>query len=354
MKKVLVFPGDDASPEAVLPSLELIKALNLPIGFEIPELDLAKLSQGILPKPLKEQIDSSDAVLFGAASGPTMPILLYLRWGLDNYANLRPVRYIPRTQSVLKNPEVVDYVIVRENLEELYPGREGDLEDLINALPDVTDVTGRKVRDLKPPGKFALRVITENYTRKIAEFAVVTARTRQSKGYPGRVACFTKLNMMKISDGFFNEICESVIRGAGLEYEHYIVDDAARRLVQSPEQFDVIVMPNFYGDVLSDVGAGTVGGLGLAPSGCYGGATPYFEPVHGTAPDIAGKNIINPTATLLSACMMLEHLGFTAESRALEVAIHKTYSAGAVLPVDQGGRASTGDFCKAVLSSISV
>ena len=353
-KKVIVFLGDDAAPEAMRPSIEILKKYELPIEFEIPELDEEKLFQRILPDDLKSKIDQSDAVFFGAASGKTMPILLYLRWGLDNYANLRPVRFIPGTQSVLKNPERVDYLIVRENLEELYPGREGDMSDLITALPDVQDVTGAKVRDLSSSGKFALRVITENYTRKISEFTVEVAKKRQQNGYPGKVACFTKLNMMKQTDGMFHEIAQDVITSAGLEYEHYIVDDAARRLVQSPEQFDVIVMPNFYGDVLSDVGAGTIGGLGLAPSGCYGGPTAYFEPVHGTAPDIAGQNIINPTAALLSGVMMLEFLGFGDEAKNLEDAVRRVYQQGSILPVDQGGEASTDEFCKAISDSIIV
>ncbi|MBI1729543.1 isocitrate/isopropylmalate dehydrogenase family protein [Candidatus Acetothermia bacterium] len=348
LKRVLVFSGDDASPEAVLPSLEILKALKLPIEFVEPELDEKLLLAGKVPPLLKNQIDGADAVLFGAASRKALPILLYLRWGLKNYANLRPVRHIPGAQSPLKNPERIDYVMVRENLEGLYPGREGNLAELVEMLPNVQDATGQRVGDLSTHGKFALRVITEEGTRRIAEFGVEIAKKRKEQGYSGKVSCFTKLNMLKESDGLFQAIVQEVVLKAGLPYDHFIVDDAARRLVQSPEQFDVIVTPNLYGDVLSDVGAATIGGLGLAPSGCYGGSVPYFEPVHGTAPDLAGKNVINPTATLLSSGLMLEYLGFGKEAQRLEAAIYKTYHEGKVLPLDQGGRAKTTEFCQEI------
>lgn len=347
-KRVIVFPGEDASPEAVLPSLDVLKSFRLSIDYRIPELDEAELSEGIVSDELQEQIRSADAVLFGAGSRLALPILLYLRWGLDNYANIRPTFYIEGTRSRLSDPTKIDYVMVRENLEELYPGREGEFAELLEALPHVEDITGTKISELSRDGRYALRIITEKYSRKIAQFTVEVAQKRQSKGYPGRVACFTKKNMLQQTDGLFESVVHEVVAGAGFEYEHYIVDDAARRLVMSPEQFDVIVTPNLYGDVLSDLGSATVGGLGLAPSACYGGETAYFEPVHGTAPDIAGKNIINPTATLLSASMMLEHLGSIAEAQSLEKAIRMVYKEGTVLPVDQGGSATTSEFCEQV------
>ena len=155
--------------------------------------------------------------------------------------------------------------------------------------------------------------------------------------------------MLRQSDGLFRRVTEETVKQyPDLHYEQYIVDDFARRLVASPHDFDVIVMPNLYGDILSDAAAGTIGGLGLAPSGCYGADYAYFESVHGSAPDIAGKNIINPTATMLSAVMMLEYLGFEEAAERLDMAISRVYADGRTLTPDQGGQASTTALCVAV------
>jgi isocitrate/isopropylmalate dehydrogenase len=353
-KRVVVFAGDDASPEAVRPSIELLKNLKLSLDFLEPPLDMAQLQRGVLPYNVKSAIDSSDAVLFGAASGASLPILFYLRWGLETYANVRPVKFIAGCRSPLKNPEKIDYVLVRENLEGLYPGREGEIALLRTCLPDLADSTGRTLKEL-PDGKFALRVITEQRTRRLAEFTVRLALKRKAAGHSGRISCFTKSNMLTQSDGLFRTIIEETVKKhSELPYDHYIVDDAARRLVQSPEQFDVIVTSNLYGDILSDVGAATIGGLGVAPSACYGEMKAYFEPVHGTAPDLAGKNIINPTATLLSCVMMLEYLGFAETALKLEHAIRAVYCTGQTLPVDQGGRATSTEFCQEIQRSLTL
>ena len=351
-KRVCVFAGDEASPEAVLPSLEVLKTLQLPIDYLEPSINKDELKQGRLPSEVKKAIDEADTTLFGAASWLSTPILFYLRWGLETYANVRPNQYMIGCQSPLKNPERVDYLMVRENLEELYPGREGDISLLRERLPEIKDPTGASVKNLKD-GKFALRVITEERTRKLAEFTVRLAYKRKKAGYPGRISCFTKSNMLEQSDGLFKSVVESVVKQhTDLHYDHFIVDDAARRLVASPEQFDVIVLPNLYGDILSDVGAGTIGGLGLTPSACYGDTKAYFEPVHGTAPDLLGKNIINPTATLLSAAMMLDYLGFPDASQQLESCVKAVYREGKIIPVDQGGQATTTAFCEAVKAKL--
>ncbi len=159
--------------------------------------------------------------------------------------------------------------------------------------------------------------------------------------------------MLRETDELFRRIAgEVTAEYPDLEYEEYIVDDFARRIVASPHGLDVVVLPNLYGDILSDEGAGTIGGLGLAPSGCYGAAYAYFEPVHGTAPDIAGKQIINPTATILSAAMILEYLGFPAEAQAIEAAVDRVYAAGVSLTPDQGGVAATEEVVTAVAEEI--
>jgi isocitrate/isopropylmalate dehydrogenase len=155
--------------------------------------------------------------------------------------------------------------------------------------------------------------------------------------------------MLRESDGLFRRVVEETAKEyPDIRYEQYIVDDFARRLVASPLEFDVVVMPNLYGDILSDAAAGTMGGLGLAPSGCYGQNYAYFESVHGSAPDIVGRNIINPTATLLSAVLMLDYLGFEDAAARLDHTISRVYADGRVLTLDQGGSSSTTEFCAAV------
>src|SRR5262245_60486396 len=155
--------------------------------------------------------------------------------------------------------------------------------------------------------------------------------------------------MLPQSDGLFRTVALDAARSyPDIAFESFIVDDFARRLVADPHALDVVVMPNLYGDILSDAAAGLVGGLGLAPSGCYGDDYAYFESVHGTAPDIAGRNVINPTATILSAAMMLDYLGLAEPARRLAAAVTRVYAAGEHLTVDQGGAASTTAFCEAV------
>jgi isocitrate/isopropylmalate dehydrogenase len=167
------------------------------------------------------------------------------------------------------------------------------------------------------------------------------------------VTATSKYNMLRESDELFRRIVEDVSAGyPDIAYEQFIIDDFARRVVQSPHELDVAVMPNLYGDIMSDAAAGTLGGLGLAPSGCYGADYAYFESVHGTAPDLVGQNVINPTATMLSAAMMLEYLGFSAEARRFESAVRKVYAGGRVLTPDQGGNSSTREFTRAVMANL--
>lgn len=352
-KRVAVIPGDDAAPEAVLPVAQLLRSLELDLELVVlPSGEEGRRMYGDrFAQIVREAIDGTDTALFGASSGKT-PGLGYLRWGKGTYANVRPVRYIPGARSPLKDPEGIDYVIVRENMEDLYVGIQGDLSE-IAGVPALAP----RGMDRPPlpagPGKFALKVITEERTARIAEFACRLALQRKAQGKPGKVTVSAKYNALAQPDGLFRRVAtETVARYPELVCEEYIVDDLARRLVASPHEFDVVVLPNLYGDILSDEGAATVGGLGLAPSGCYGDSYAYFEPVHGTAPDIAGRHIINPTATLLSAAMMLEYLGFNDAARRVEEAVFRVYREGRSLTPDQGGTASSEDFCRAVRAYI--
>ncbi|MGE0820765.1 MAG: isocitrate/isopropylmalate dehydrogenase family protein [Candidatus Binatia bacterium] len=349
-KRVVVIPGDDAAPEAMTPTVEILKSLHLDITWtEFPSGDVGVQqygSRGAFDQALREAIEQSDTTLFGSTNGTTGGIN-HLRWGKRTFANVRPARWRPGFRSPLKNPEGIDLVIVRENLEDLYMGIEGDLQQLSSL--SVTSWLTRKPLDTTPTGKFAIKVITEEGSRRIARFAYELARKRKAQGGKGKVTCTSKYNMLRESDGLFRRVVEETAKEyPDIQYGQYIVDDFARRVVASPQEFDVVVMPNLYGDILSDAAAGTIGGLGLAPSGCYGANYAYFESIHGTAPDIAGKNLINPTATLLSAVMMLEYLGYSDAASRLDQAISQVYAEGKTLTHDQGGSASTSAFCHAV------
>jgi isocitrate/isopropylmalate dehydrogenase len=224
---------------------------------------------------------------------------------------------------------------------------EGDLADLAPAQIESATL-GRQVHELGP-GRFALKVITRAGSERVVRFAFELARRRREQGHAGKVTCGTKHNMLPRSDGFFREVAQGVAAEYDdIGFESLIVDDLAHRLVARPGSFDVVVLPNLYGDILSDAATALIGGLGLAPSGCYGEDYAYFESAHGSAPDIAGRGIINPTAMILSGAMMLEHLGLDDAARALVRGVEGVYADGRTLTPDQGGTASTRAFCAAV------
>jgi isocitrate/isopropylmalate dehydrogenase len=348
-RRVVVIEGEDAAPEAVRPSVALLRELAPELEWLHPPVGQAGIDACGSPFPpeAREAIDASDATLFGATSGKSAAALAYLRWGRATYANVRPAVYRRGARSPLADPAGIDFVIVRENLEDLYLFVEGELEALA-PLGLVSPTARRPLAELGA-GRFAIKAITEEGSDRVARFAFELARRRAEPGRPGRVTCGTKHNMLPRSDGLFRERCQRMARAyPDVGFESYIVDDLARRLVAEPHALDVVVLPNQYGDILSDAAAGLVGGLGLAPSGCYGEGYAYFESAHGSAPDIAGQGIINPTATLLSGAMLLDYLGLGAEAARLEAAIDAVYAEGRHLTPDQGGRASTTEFCTAV------
>ncbi len=350
MKQVAVIEGDDAAPEAMRPVIELLQNQNLPLKLVYPIVGQPAIDSFGSPFPAeaRESIDASDATLFGATSGPSGAALMYLRWGKNTYANVRPCRYFPGIASPLVSPDGIDFAIVRENLEDLYVAVEGELSEL-----DFLDRPGRTTR--KPirelgEGRYAIKAITREGTERVVRFAFDLARTR---GKQNKVTCVVKHNMLRESDGFFLEVAKEIAKANDdVEFDHFIVDDFACRMIREPQRFDVVVMPNLYGDVLSDAAGGLLGSLGLAASGCYGDDYAYFEPAHGTAPDIAGKNIINPTATLMTVGMMLEYLGFAGNAARLARAIERVYADGRSLTPDQGGNASTTDMVQAVAEAV--
>lgn len=352
-RTVAAIPGEDAAPEAFFPTVALLDRMRLGIEWTFPPVGQLGLDRHGHPFPeeARKIIDASDATLFGATSGPSALALFYLRWGKKTYANVRPSRWIPGFHSPLADPAAVDLIIVRENLEDLYVRVEGDVDRL--APLGLESVTARRAISEMVPGKFAIKVITEKGAEQVAKFSFELARKRKAAGRPGKLTCGTKHNMLPESDGLFRSVTMRVARDyPDVIFESFIVDDLAHRLVARPQELDVVLLPNLYGDILSDAAAALAGGLGLAASGCYGDEYAYFESAHGTAPDIAGQGIINPTATILSAAMMLEYLGFIDAGRALVRAIERTYSEGRRLTPDQGGSATTEEFCAAVAACL--
>jgi isocitrate/isopropylmalate dehydrogenase len=352
--RVTVVPGDDAAPEAVHVALALLQSMELPIDWDIlPDGEqLAAMGRAESEALLRRAFDDADTVLYGSTSGKTGG-LLYLRWALGTYANVRPIRWRPGLPSPLRSPEGIDYVIVRENIEDLYCGIEGDLTTLrasgIDLRPWGGVVENRYGPQTARDGRFAVKVITRDNTERVARFAFDLARRRRHDGHDGRVTTAVKWNVLPGTDGYFLSVVSEVARQyPDVAFDHYLADDFARRLVAEPHDLDVVLLPNLYGDLFSDEGAATVGGLGVAPSGCYGDDIAYFEPVHGTAPDIAGRGIINPIATILSAALLLRHLGLDGPARRIDTAVDETIAAGDRLTPDIGGSATTAECGAAV------
>jgi isocitrate/isopropylmalate dehydrogenase len=352
MKTIVALPGEGIGIEVVDAACEVLESIGLPLKILHPPQGAAALKEHGTPIPeeTKRAAREADGVLFGAAGPSSSQVVSWLRWEMEAYAGVRPVRFFHGMHSPLVDPEGIDYVILRENSQDLYPGREGDLSELARVMPDLADKTGRTIGHFGA-GRFAVKVVTPAGVERIARFAVELARKRQARGKPGKVTCVTKSNVLPKSDGLFQQISERVVRDAGVEFEHFHVDDMARRLVRFPKAMDVVLCMNLYGDILSDLAAETAGGLGLAPSGCFGDGWAYFESVHGSAPDIAGQGIANPTATILSAAMMLDHIGLGTEAQRLQNAVGRVYHDRKTLTPDQGGSATTRAMAQAVAAA---
>ena len=353
MRQVCVIPGEDAAAEAVEATIALLEAMNLDIVWSWLRSPCATGDAGrrVLTPEARQQIDSCEATLFGATGGPAAPALFYLRWGKGTYANVRPTRWFAGLPSPLADPRGIDFVIVRENLEDTYLGLEGELQDLA-PMGLVSRMAGRPPEELGD-GAYALKVITRAGSERVIRFAFELARARRARGRPGKVTATSKFNMLPRTDGLFIKVAREVAADyPDIASDTLIVDDCAHRLVREPQRLDVLVLPNLYGDILSDAAAGLAGGLGVAASGCYGADYAYFESAHGTAPDIAGKGIVNPTATLFSAAMLLEHLKMYPQATELREAIDAVYAEGKVLTPDHGGTARTSDSCDAVLGNV--
>ena len=330
--RITLIEGDGIGHEVIPAARRVLEATGLPFVFIEAEAGWETFQKygTSVPEETVEKILASDATLFGAATSPTKKVpgffgaIRYLRRRLDLYANVRPAKYHPVPGAV----PGTDLVVVRENTEGLYVEQER----------------------LYARGKVAIadRVITYEASYRIAEYALKLAERRR-----GKLALVHKANVLPLSDGLFLEAAhDAAKRHPTVELEEVIVDACAMRLVREPQKFDVLVMENLFGDILSDLTAGLVGGLGIAPSGNIGDQAAIFEPVHGSAPDIAGKGIANPTATILSAAMMLDHLGETEMARSIEIAVDQVLADGPQTP-DLGGQATTKEFTDAVIRALA-
>src|SRR5215470_17530751 len=328
--KVTLLPGEGIGPEVSSAVRRILEAAGVQIDWE--EID-ARAAEGsgssVLNQTAVDSVRRNGVALKGpmatAVAGGAPSVNVALRKTLDLYANLRPVRNLPGVKSRFEN---VDVVIVRENTEDLYSGLEHEV------VPGVVE---------------SLKIITERASTRIARFAFEYAKRNGRK----KVHAIHKANIMKLSDGLFLKSVRAVAdKYPEIEYKELIVDNACMQIVLDPQQFDVMLLPNLYGDVMSDLAAGLVGGLGVVPSGNIGDNGAMFEAVHGTAPDIAGKGLANPTALLLSAILMLDHLGERSAARRIESALAKIYRDAKHTTKDVGGSATTDQFTDAVIAAL--
>ena len=315
MYKIAVVPGDGIGKEVMEAALHVLDALEVKFDYTFADAgDECKAASGIaLPQETIDIVKGSQACLFGAAGESAADVIVRLRQELELYVNLRPVKSYPGTKALFDN---LDFVIVRENTEDLYIGLEEETEE----------------------GATALRVTTRNAVERICKFAFNYAEENGRD----KVTAVHKANVLKKTDGLFKDIFYKVAEDyKGIETDDRYVDATAMFFITNPQMFNVIVTTNLFGDILSDEGAGLVGGLGLIPSANIGENSGLFEPVHGSAPDIAGKNIANPSAMILSAVMMLDYLKEHDAARAVENALIEVLSEGKVITGDIGGNAST-------------
>ena len=350
MKNIVALPGEGIGVEVVEATCELLAAASVPVKILTPPQITAPGSP--VPEETQRICREADAVLFGAAGPSTTRVVGWLRWEMDAWAGVRPAKFYGGMRSPLADADGIDLVVIRENSEGMYPGREGELPELARTLPGLRDRFGRGL-ERHGDGRFAVKVVTRRGAERVARFACELARRRKARGHAGKVTCVTKSNVLPQTDGLFQQtVAETVSRYPDLAFEHFHVDDAARRLVRFPNTLDVVLCMNQYGDILSDVAGEVAGGLGVAPSANFGeDGWAYFESVHGSAPDIAGKGIANPTGTLLSAVLMLEHVGLSAEAARLEAAVARVYRDGKSLTPDQRGTATTKQMTAAVLAA---
>ena len=330
---VTLIPGDGIGPELAEAAKRVLEATGIAFDWDVQEAGEATIaSEGTpLPDRVIESIRANGVALKGPITTPVgsgfRSVNVGLRQALELYANVRPARTLAGVESRYQD---VDLIIVRENTEDLYAG----IEHRVG--PDAAE---------------SIKIITRDASQRIARYAFEYAVRNNRR----KVTAVHKANIMKLSDGLFLESAQQVAAEytGRVEFEDRIVDNMCMQLVQKPELYDVLVLPNLYGDIVSDLAAGLVGGLGVAPGANIGVTSAVFEPVHGSAPKYAGQNKANPTALILSGALMLRHLGETDAADAVESATRAVIAEGTTVTYDLGGSAGTSDFAEAVATRLS-
>jgi isocitrate dehydrogenase (NAD+) len=330
-RPVTLIPGDGIGPEVTRAATRVIEAAGGRIKWDVQQAGAAGLA--LHGNPIPDALLASLRRTRVGLKGPLetqvaagyRSVNVTLRKTFDLYANVRPVRSLPGIRTPFSR---VDLIVVRENTEDVYSGIEHEV------APGVVE---------------SVKVITARASHRIAEFAFELARRERRR----KVVAIHKANIMKLSDGLFLKCARNVSRGYGrIGYSELIVDNACMQLVLRPQEFDVLLLENLYGDIVSDLCAGLVGGLGVVPGANLGKRHAIFEAVHGTAPDIAGKDQANPLATILSGVMMLRHLGQRRPAARIERAVHRLLAAGKVRTRDLGGRATTSEVTERLIKMV--
>ncbi len=329
---ITLIPGDGIGPEVTRPTQEIIQAAGVKIEWEtfLAGAEALERHGKTVSEELRYSIKKNNVALKGPLTTPVgegfSSANVELRKTLDLYANLRPVKSLPGVKSRYEN---VDLIVIRENTEDLYSG----IEHVV--VPGVVE---------------SLKIITEKASTRIAEFAFKLARSEGRK----KVTAVHKANIMKLSDGLFLNCAKKVAKGfQKIQYNEVIVDNACMQLVLNPLQYDILLLENLYGDIVSDVAAGLVGGLGLVPGANIGEDCAVFETVHGSAPDIKGKNKANPTAMILAAIMMLKHIGEAEAAERIYSALVNVFTKRKVFTPDLGGSATTTVFAAAIIKELT-
>lgn len=331
MHNITLIPGDGIGPEITDSVIKIIDAAGLKINWDVQNAgaDIAETEGNPLPQRVIDSIKKNKVALKAPVTTPIgkgfRSVNVALRKELDLYANLRPCKNLPGIKTRFED---VNLIIVRENTEDLYAGIERQID------ADTAE---------------SIKIITRKASLRIAEFAFDYARKFGRK----TVTAVSKANICKLTDGLFLTCAKEIAQKyPEIEYKEILVDNLCMQLVQNPEKFDVLLLPNLYGDIVSDLGAGIIGGLGVAQGANIGMDYAVFEPVHGSAPDIKGQNKANPTALLLSAIEMLKHIGEVDTADKINNALMKTLSEGKVLTCDLGGSASTTEFTEEVIKNL--
>jgi isocitrate dehydrogenase (NAD+) len=330
--RVTLIPGDGIGPELAQATRRVLDATGVEFDWEVVDAGESCIAEygTPLPERVLESIRRNRVAIKGPITTPIgegfRSVNVTLRQALDLYANLRPAKFIPGIESRYDD---IDLVIVRENTEDLYAG----IEHMVG-------------RDAAESIKIITRFASERIARFAFEYAVANGRRK--------VTAVHKANIMKLSDGLFLESCRTIAAEyeGWIEFEDRIVDNMCMQLVQKPDLYDVLVLPNLYGDIVSDLAAGLVGGLGVAPGANIGVEAAVFEPVHGSAPKYAGQNKANPTAMILSGALMLRHLGRPDAGARVEQALQEVIAEGETVTYDLGGSAGTSDFADAIVGRL--